>query len=319
MRARWKWLLVVAAGLGLAALTWRYGKVMAPIKEGNAADFWQAACLWRPDPNVTKWGMFAPRIYPPREGWFIYACSHFHGEDVYRVRAEVALADFPAVVEELEAAPKGALRAPVEKAYRAWAREHPDRTDAEALLAALNRAEHEHRREHSEWAYEYGLSRERDFDRRWDEAKRWHWNVFGETAFFLALLLLAAWPWLRNARPWRWALHVGLVPMLLLLPYWLGYAWMTYTSVGPSGGALYPWVITPFRGLYWRWIDAPVLRSLPRPLARCSPGPGPIMSMTFLGGVGPVTILALSAALAAVVYLARRSRAAGEASRHSRP
>jgi hypothetical protein len=107
--------------------------------------------------------------------------------------------------------------------------------------------------------------------------------------------VFAAWPWLRGAGPARWAVHLGLVPLLFFLPYWLGYAQLTFTSAGPSGGILYPELLSHFRGLPWTGLDTAVLRVLPQVLEPLSQTPGPMLSLTNFGGVGPVagTVLSL--------------------------
>ena len=43
----------------------------------------------------------------------------------------------------------------------------------------------------------------------------------------------------------------GMLPTLFCLPYWLGYAPLTFTSAGPVGGVLYPWLLQTLRGLPW--------------------------------------------------------------------
>jgi hypothetical protein len=55
--------LLVVVGL------WRCEPKMRPIREGNSADFWYAACRVQVDP--ARPSDCAGYTYPPREGWFI--------------------------------------------------------------------------------------------------------------------------------------------------------------------------------------------------------------------------------------------------------
>src|SRR5262249_29883949 len=78
---------------------------------------------------------------------------------------------------------------------------------------------------------------------------RWYWaTLLFEWLFLSGLVLFAAWPWVRG-QGWRgWAIRAGLLPMLFMLPVYLGYATTSYTSAGPSGGILYPWLLSATRG-----------------------------------------------------------------------
>src|SRR5438067_304339 len=114
---------------------------------------------------------------------------------------------------------------------------------------------------------------------RWERVRRYDWSASGEFVYLSALVVFAAWPWLRNGRPLRWAVHLGLVPVLLFLPYWLGYAGFTFTSAGPSGGVLYPWLIVWFGRLPWTALDTAIVSRLPPVLEPYSQTPGPMLSL----------------------------------------
>src|SRR5205823_5088202 len=72
---------------------------------------------------------------------------------------------------------------------------------------------------------------------------------------------------------------------------------LTFTSAGPSGGVLYPWLLREFRGLPWTAWDSALVRNLPQLLEPLSQTPGPMMSLSFFGGVGPVAVTVLSVLL----------------------
>src|SRR5438876_364621 len=92
-----------------------------------------------------------------------------------------------------------------------------------------------------------------------------------------------------------------LLPILFFLPYWLGYAQLTFTSAGPSSGVLYPWLLVWFRGLPWTSLDTTIVRSLPQILEPLSQTPGPMLSLTFFGGVGPVAATVMGVILGLAV------------------
>ena len=99
--------------------------------------------------------------------------------------------------------------------------------DLERLRARVDRGE-----------TEYRLARDAAFRDRIVRGKR-VWLTLGfEAAFLAAWLSFVSWPLFASSRvAWYW--RVGLAPFLLFLPYFLGYAPMTFTN-GPSGGFVYP-------------------------------------------------------------------------------
>jgi hypothetical protein len=321
MRTRWKLAILAAALILLAGAVLRGGVTTQPMKEGNSADFWHATCQVQVDPTRTS--RCTGETYPPRDGWVVYADKHgeglpIHGAPERCVPQSKAWADFPAVVRALAAGEhledKGhALRSKViEEGYRAWLAANPERDDAQALLACIRAAWLDHWRNLDRSSpqfrfstYQFVLAQEKDFDERWENAKRWHDNVIGEFVYLSLLLLFTAWPWLANARPWRWGVHLGVLPLLLFLPYWLGYAPLTFTSAGFRGGPLYPDLILPFRRLPWTSLDGWVLRRFPRILSPYSQSPGSMLAISGLGGVGLVAALALGALLGLLAYTVR--------------
>jgi hypothetical protein len=302
MRTRWKLVVVLALVLALAIATWRLAPHTAPIKEGNTADFWWAACRVQVDPTMPR---FSGGVYPPREGWCIYYWQGFHGQGLSKVPAGAVEATLPEALEALEAAPPASLPAHVKEGLRAWRQLDPAARDAVALLGAMREARHDALLETAPHQLATRLEWEEECNRRWEQARRYRWNVAGEFAFATALVFFAAWPWLRNAGRWRWAIHLGLLPVLLLLPYWLGYAYLTFTSAGPNAGPLYPWLISFFRRLPFTRLDATILRALPRALAPWSLSPGPMLSLSSQGAPGPCPTALLGLCLGALTFTVR--------------
>jgi hypothetical protein len=173
-------------------------------------------------------------------------------------------------------------------------------------------------------AYQANRDEERHLNQWWEHARHWHWNALGEFAYLFVLILFAAWPWLCNASPWRWGLHLGLLPALFLLPYWLGYAYWSCPQFGPSGGVLYPSLVLSCPRLADDSFDAWVLDRVPPLLYPCSypiePDTGWFQTdlnsrWSQRQGPGPATVLLVSVALGLTTYGGRRAllRAAGRA------
>jgi hypothetical protein len=307
------WARKLACILGVIAITCiallRAAPAMAPVQEGDPATFWLQAC--RIDVGVKRPGPLGG-FYQPRDGWFIYYLQGFHGQFLYRVRAADSLRVFPRVARRLGDAPPGALDPDVEQAARAWLQADPGRTDAALLLVKLREARLARLQELDRGAYEYALAAESDFADRWVRSKRYPLNVALEWAFLTGLILFATWPWLRGAGYVRWAVHVGLAPILFFLPHWTGYAQLTFTSAGPTGGVLYPWLIVQFRGLPWTPLDTTIVRGLPQVLQPLSQTTGPMLSLSGGRGVGPVAATVMAGGLVLIIAATavyRRSRA----------
>jgi hypothetical protein len=292
----WKAPLVLAAVLFTGAELLRLAPQMYPVREGDPAVFWMHAC-WL-DVGV-KSASPGGGIYQPRDGWFIYYRQGFHERFLYRVKAAEALGLFPPVVRRLEGAPPGALAPDVETGARAWLQADPTRTDASRLLREVWQAELARLRQTDRELYEFVRDEEDAFSERWERTQHYHRNLAFEFLFLTGVILFAAWPWLRGSGRWAWAVHLGLIPVLFFLPLWLGYAQYTFTSRGPSGGVLYPWLVLNAPRLPWTGLDTVLVRNLPPLLEPISQTPGPMLSLTRFGfPVGPVAAVLLGAAVA---------------------
>jgi hypothetical protein len=303
----WAWkaapvaVLIGLIGIGLALLA----PVMRPVRKGDAGTFWL---------HVTGLDVGAEhswsfgRFYRPRDGWYPYEVSGFHGSDLYQVPEAEVRDRFPRVAERLRNAPPGRLRPDVEQAFRDWERTGAGPDDMTGFLERVQAARYARSANGRQTLDEYVRKCEAGLDERWERAGRYRWNVVFEFAYLSGLIVFAAWPWLRRRGRVAWAVHLGLVPTLLFVPYWLGYAQLSMTSAGPTGGVLYPWLIFWcgfLRDLSWQGIDLAILRRLPQPLETLSQTPGAIMSLTGFGGVGPTATLT-AGAIVALLLLWRR-------------
>jgi hypothetical protein len=149
----------------------------------------------------------------------------------------------------------------------------------------------------------------------WERAKYRPWHVVVEFCYLFALVLVGVRPWLFGLSPWRWGLHLGLLPVLFFLPYWLGYAYWSDSQLGLSGGVLYPVLIERCRRLPggplddWAWERIPLLLySWSYPGTPNTPWFQADLKVEWFRrrGPGPVTILTLSTILGLMVYGGRR-------------
>jgi len=276
-------LLVVNGGLVL------FVPKMYPVQRCTGADFWRAVCWVNLGTTREEYG---GQLHPRKDGFCIYGENDLHQEYLHRVPEAEALALLPQVREELDRqlaerqSPTAILRA-----YREWKAHMADKSDAWTFLDLIHAERVEQRRRREVPMYRFVLEEDRAFDARWEHIRRYPLNVAFEFVFLNALVVFAFWPWLRNLKAWRWVAHLASLPILLLLPCFLGYASWSFTSKGPCGGILYPWLIVWFRPFYVdtglsRAIDRIVWIYVPKPLEWLSQPTGPWMSLS--GGAGGI-------------------------------
>jgi hypothetical protein len=298
----------------IAATVLIAARVNFPLRKGNPADFWYAACRVKLNDNVLDSVIPSPQAYPARGGWCVYSRPTMHGEPLHRIPEEEAFADFPEVVRRLE---EGGNRPPYFATGLArWREKDPDRSQPHVLLEELRAARLNDLLQHNPSIHQYALEREQSVDERWSMAHDW-WPILVviELAFFEFLAAFALWPWWRSARPAWYVVHLGWLPWLFLLPHWLGYAPLTFTSAASTDeGVLYPALLWSVPRVPWTGLDTLLLRPLPRPLVSWSLGPGPMLSISGTGSPGVLTaplgsvLLAVVPLLLALSEFARESR-----------
>ena len=116
-------------------------------------------------------------------------------------------------------------------------------------------------------------------------------------------MLFLFWPGIRNKSIIAWSIHICLIPMLLLLPYYLGYCSWTFTSYGPGGGAVYPYLVSYFYWIPWLDIDTFIIRNTPQFLYHLSGPHGPIISLSGGRKAGPVFTLSLGLSIGSIFYV----------------
>jgi hypothetical protein len=83
--------------------------------------------------------------------------------------------------------------------------------------------------------------------------------------------------------------HIAALPILFLLPTYLGYATYSFTSAGPSGGVLYPFLLGNIRGGSVTTFDRWLLVHTPRLLEPLSTPIGSPLALTGMGMPGPTS------------------------------
>lgn len=290
--------MTVAVGAGISLLA----KFMAPIKEGTSGELWYVACNIALDPND---GHERGRQVVLRDGWFIYELPHIHGGDLFRVRESEAMKDFPRVIKQLDAKctdadPNNCFVA----GYMDWkATEEVERDGVEGLLERIEQARASLVRSRFPEVDSY-----RDFERyilekRLQQAK-WYWaNILFEFVLLSGLVWFAVWPIIKRKSSFHWALHLGLVPVLFMLPLYLGYATYTRTSAGPSGGVLYPWILIFLPGGSLSNVEQIVLERLPQILEPLSQGIGSPIALTGFGIPRPTAVVICSVVVGIIAFV----------------
>ena len=301
----WKKITLVFTVLFLTGLVLWFGKIMKPVSDGNPIDFWNRVC--GVSINGEKLNCFGG-VYMPRDGWYIYYNQGFHGQFLYQVERAGILKEYPKFLKQVEKAAQG------EKSWPAlrWAHEVISRNrseiehNPEQFLLLYRKAElTELKKEGKEGRNRYDslINKEQRFGQRWKMIQRYWLNIVFEIIFFIGLFFFIIWPWLRKKGLVHKLIHVGLTPLLLFTPYYLGYAGWTFTSAGPSGGVLYPWTIIWFYGFpLWTSIDYWVLTHLPKILGGMSQPLGPMLSISGGRPLGPVAAIILGAVMSMIVW-----------------
>lgn len=285
----------LSTAIGLALLS----SYMAPCSPGTPERLWTVA--WGDVDSIGFYGY----VHPPRDGVFVYEIGYIHGSRLYTVPIARAEDDFKRAVAELKQnLDKENTPAWVPPSYRAWASDVDNQgRSAESLILAVNDAKWAH---YIEYYPEYAVSSRQhrwEFEERWAKT-RWYWaNLLGEWLCLSGLILWVFWPLIRSACPLSWAIHLGSSPLLFALPVYLGYATYTFTSHGPSGGVLYPWMASiVLSGGACHSLDNWLIAHTPQLLEPLSQSIGGAIALTGRGLHGPTTVLLFSFIIAVIVY-----------------
>src|SRR5262249_33700931 len=193
---------------------------------------------------------------------------------------------------------RNALEPAVRTALMAWETSPPgpDRdvcrflelVRGEQLKAATQRLAEVTKESTEKW-HRYFQDREESVAERWDRSGRYGAAVVFEAVYLGLLSLFLCWPLLRGQGRIAWAVHLGLTPFLFMLPAYLGYAIMSFSSAGPSGGIAYPWLLLHVPGSWLASADRQLFLAFPKVLEPLSPPLGPPMALSWRSMPGPAT------------------------------
>lgn len=287
-----------------------------PIRVGKAENYWSLACGVKfTDPPV----FFSEEdgIYHAQDGWYFYYFDDHHGREVYKVSQE-------------------SLLKPVQDLYRLLEKERQDGYTYYPKLAS-KRSKSTHKclmaMDDSAEQYEKFLNivantplpsddMDQDletievFSAQWSRAKFFWATILFET-FFLSFWIIftfrkGSFGTFNNSL----SLRIALCPLLLFLPFYLGYAPYTFTF-GPSGGLVYPFLLIllfmalqPIFTLPYNSLDLWILQNIPQPLAPISQIPVAMHAISFYGGMSPTILIvfAIFVLLGGQIFKALKAR-----------
>jgi hypothetical protein len=107
---------------------------------------------------------------------------------------------------------------------------------------------------------------------------------------------------MRDKAWWSWAIHLGLLPILFMVPFYLGYAAFTFSSYGPSGGVLYPWLLIALPRGECNKLDSQILEHTPQILEPLAAPVGTRNALSWKAFPGPTTMVIAGLVIALLVF-----------------
>lgn len=278
------------------------GNRMAPVRRGSPTQFWIFAAGVDLENTGRLNAITGGEAYVIDGEWLAYEDRHLHGSFLYAIRIDEVEPLLERVISALEQRMNENDGSLYVEAFRRWKNQGPKERTVISLVEAVREQKHKRLYEKEMRLLSYAISEEQVFWHRWRRQK-WYWaNFVFEWLFFTGLALFAVWPGIRQRGTVRWSIHAGCLPFLFLLPAWLGYATWTFTSVGPSGGILYPYLLIWWRFEGTNYLDRWLLERTPQVLEALSTPSGPAMVVTGMGMPGPTFAVLSGLGLAACVY-----------------
>jgi hypothetical protein len=301
---------------------------MRPLPQGDAKKFWAVVWGVKLQDEATR-EVVVGRAYTWQAPYVYYALPPrtipLHGVSPKRVEEEELMKLFPAVLDGMLAAPSNHLTVAqlarlideqpksISDGLTRLKQKRDDIASSPERMRAFLTASH--KAECNYWA----RNRPEDVDAIMDEERdvgaflqrtRCYWiNVLFEALHASGLLALFWLPLLsvrlRRFLPICW----GLIPLYVMIPFYLGYCDIALTSLGPVGGAIYPWTLQlagrPFAPLTPFW-DVALLHTLPRPLSSLTQYPIGVVAISGGAGSGPTPIVIFGLGIAAAAWLVPR-------------
>jgi hypothetical protein len=299
-----RWTVAVTVVALIGATIAFFAPLSAPVTDSTSAHFW--ACAFGVDVGPNRLDIYG-KVFPPHDGYYLFwfipnGGLPIHGARLRRVPVSEVHADFPKVLERLDPSTRSAE-------FQEWLRTaRRDNVSPDAFLLALRRARLAALREADlteSSDREDELARERAVRDFWPQANRYWLNITFEFVYLSGLALFILWPWLRRKPWWRQAIHWGLVPLILLVPYYLSYCPESMTYPSGRAGVVYPFAICLLGQVPSSGLDVIILENIPPLLSSLTQFPDPTADISEAGG-GPTSAIGIGLALAAVYALFHR-------------
>jgi hypothetical protein len=302
--------LATVAGLVLAASRFR------AASPGSVADYWEYLCgVQLPGFTGHDEHSYSGGVYPEVDGRLYYYEQHHHHQELFVIGPADVLSALPLVRESLDSdhpPNNGACTESYRSKCAVYENAAPRRARCRASLMGaelkeVGLADLERLRVsvRDEREGRYRQRADAAFRERIARARRLWLTLAFEAVYLAAWLSFVAWPLFAPSRI-RWYWRAGLAPFLLFLPYFLGYAPMTFTF-GPSGGFLYPAYLLlaalPLQLIPCSAIDRYLGGLLPEALAPLSQVPGSPAAASYVLCVGPASSLFFGVLLVVSVSL----------------
>lgn len=301
MKRRFAWATAtVLASLVIGVVVGKLAPHMAPVQQGTAILFWEGLC--RADLNqdgVTPWIGDAEYI---DDRWCVYDIQHIHGSVVYRAPTSDVAALLPYVSEQIETNSPTDLQSWVLNGHARW-RDGTRTRETRNLVRSLREKRDQYWARRDASVFAFRIESRYELWNRWHSSK-WYWaTVVFDWAFLSGWVLFLLWPGIFGLKSWRWCLHLGLALPLFVLPVYLGYASYTFTSAGPTGGVLYPYLLLLLRGGSMSGPDLWLYEHIPPILDAISTPIGSPLALTGMGMPGILGLTHQGAVFAAITWI----------------
>ena len=277
----------------------------AAIQNGNVNEFWYALCGVDVDGSLGDPGWLAGPDAVQGECAY-YSIAGSCEDQYYRVRLDDAKKQLPRVVQLIDAQRLKKSLAPIrERAFESWVMTDGSATDVANLVEAMLVARLKHMEETAPERVQYIHESEQVFNAFFEKSKRYWITLSFEFTWLNGVVLLVAYPWLRNSGRVLWSVCLGIAPIVLFIPAYCGYASFVFTSCFPDGGVFYPDVLRWFPRLRPTQIDHWLVPQFPQvfDIFAQQPREIPRMAVTYFEGTWPVGLVAVGLIPAIMLYV----------------
>lgn len=247
--SRWTTLWVILfSGIFVAIGLFLFSKRMSPSKRGSSLELFRilGTDLY-PQSNEV---FFDSGVAVIEDDTVVYSVQHLHGSDMKHVPLADTLEDFAKASDLLSEDLRSYAdwTGPLPNRIRAFeiyfdATEPATAAGLESYLSAIERAQQEYWLAKDPSMIAYVSDDRANLRARWRHQRHIWANYVFEWCYLTCLIVCMAWPLFHKVGKQRLALHLGVAPLALMLPCYLGYATLSFTSMGPCGGILYPFVV----------------------------------------------------------------------------